>query len=153
MANTYTQLYIHFVFAIQNRLKLINAKWENDLYKYINGIIEKQGHKLYQINGMSDHIHILISMNPKQSPSELMYNVKRSSSLWINEQKYCQGKFTWQESFGAFTVDKSQLNNKIKYIENQKNHHSKTTFREEYLLFLKENEIEFKEEYTFHDIE
>jgi putative transposase len=153
MANTYTQLYIHYVFAVQNRLCLINSKWEEDLYKYINGIIEQQGHKLYVINGASDHLHILISMNPKQAPSDLMFNVKRSSSLWINENKLTQGKFSWQEGFGAFSIGKTQIKSKIAYIENQKEHHRKTSFREEYIKFLIEFEVEFDERYIFKSIE
>ncbi|MDD3858961.1 MAG: IS200/IS605 family transposase [Bacteroidales bacterium] len=153
MANTYTQLYVHFVFAVQNRLCLISEKWEESLYKYINGIIEQQGHKLYIINGVQDHLHILISMNPKQAPSDLMYNVKRSSSLWINDNKLTHGKFSWQEGFGAFSLGKSQLKSKISYIENQKEHHKRTSFREEYLKFLKEYEVEFDERYIFKPIE
>ena len=81
MANTYTQLYVHYVFAVQDRLCLINNKWQDNLYKYLSGFIDQQGHKLYVINGMNDHIHILISMTPKQAPSDLMYHLKRSSSL------------------------------------------------------------------------
>jgi REP element-mobilizing transposase RayT len=116
MANTYTQLYIHYVFSVQNRLSLINKKWQDDLYKYMTGIIIQQGHKLYVINGMNDHVHALISMNPKQAPSDLMYHLKRSSSLWINENKLSVGKFSWQEGFGAFSLGKPQLAEKIKYI-------------------------------------
>jgi len=93
MANTYTQLYIHYVFAVQNRVSLIQENWQSDLYKYINGIVTQQEHKLFAINGMAEHIHILISMNPRQAPSDLMYQIKRSSSLWINQGKLCPGKF------------------------------------------------------------
>jgi len=132
---------------------LIHNKWQNDLYKYINGIIEQQGHKLYVINGMPDHIHILISMSPKQAPSDLMYHIKRSSSLWINNNKLSIGKFSWQEGFGAFSLGKSQLRDKIMYIENQQEHHSKRSFQEEYLQFLKENDIDFDERYIFKPAE
>lgn len=153
MPNTYTQLFIHYVFAVQNRMSLINELWRADLYKYINGIIEQQGHKLYIINGIPDHIHLLISMNPKQAPSDLMYHIKRSSSLWINQNKLVKGKFAWQEGFGAFTLGKSQLPQKIEYIKNQKEHHKKCTFIEEYLEFLKEYEIEFDERYIFKPLD
>lgn len=153
MANTYTQLYIHYVFAVQNRLCLIHKKWQNDLYKYINGITEQQGHKLYIINGMPDHIHILISMTPKQSPSDLIYHIKRSSSLWINQNKLSLGKFSWQDGFGAFSLGKSQLNEKIRYIENQQEHHRVISFNDEYLHFLKEYEVDFDERYVFKSIE
>ena len=153
MANTFTQLYVHFVFAVQNRLCLINEKWQEDLYKYMSGIIEQQGHKLYVINGMSDHIHILISMSPKQAPSDLMYHLKRSSSLWINQNNLSIGKFSWQEGFGAFSLGKSQLPEKIIYIKEQQQHHMKTSFREEYLQFLLENDVEYDERYIFKLIE
>jgi REP element-mobilizing transposase RayT len=153
MANTYNQLYIHFVFAVQNRMCLIHVKWKNDLYKYINGIIEQQGHKLFAINGMPDHIHILISMSPKQAPSDLMYHIKRSSSLWINQNRLSIGKFSWQEGFGAFSLGKSQLRDKIQYIENQQDHHRKRSFQDEYLQFLKENDIDFDERYIFKPAE
>jgi REP element-mobilizing transposase RayT len=153
MANTYTQLYVHYVFAVQDRLCLINNKWQDSLYKYMSGIIDQQGHKLYVIKGMNDHIHILISMTPKQAPSDLMYHLKRSSSLWINQNRLSVGKFSWQEGFGAFSLGKSQLPEKIKYIEGQRQHHMKVSFREEYLQFLKENEIEYDERYIFKSIE
>ncbi|MBC8319354.1 MAG: IS200/IS605 family transposase [Bacteroidetes bacterium] len=153
MANTYTQLYVHYVFAVQDRLCLINNKWQDNLYRYMSGIIDQQGHKLYVINGMNDHIHLLISMTPKQAPSDLMYHLKRSSSLWINQSRLSVGKFSWQEGFGAFSLGKSQLQEKIKYIEEQQQHHMKESFREEYLQFLKENDIEFDDRYIFKPIE
>ena len=145
MANTYTQIYIHYVFAVQNRLSLIQSKWKNDLYKYITGIVEQQGHKLLQIGGMSDHVHALVSMSPKQSLSDLMFHVKRSSSLWINENRFVMGKFSWQEGFGAFSYGKSQIPNVATYIENQEQHHKKRNFTEEYLELLKLFEIEYDE--------
>ena len=153
MANTYTQIYIHYVFAVQNRLSLIQSKWKNDLYKYITGIVEQQGHKLLQIGGMSDHVHALVSMSPKQSPSDLMFHVKRSSSLWINENRFVIGKFSWQEGFGAFSYGKSQIPNVANYIENQEIRHKKRNFMEEYLELLKLFEIEYDERYVFKSIE
>ena len=152
MPNTYTQLYIHYVFAVQNRISLINEKWQSMLFKYMCEITEQQGHKLYTINGMPDHVHALISLNPKQSPSDFMYHIKRSSSLWINENKLVRGKFSWQEGFGAFSYGKTQIPVIAAYIENQKQHHQKQTFQEEYLKFLKLFEIEFDEKYIFKPI-
>ena len=153
MPNTYTQLYIHYVFAVQNRLSLIQDSWQTQLYKYMNGVIENQGHKLFTINGMPDHVHILISMNPKQAPSDLMYHIKRSSSLWINENKYVSGKFSWQEGFGAFSYGKSQIPTIAHYIENQQNHHRKKTFLDEYLEFLQAFEIQYDARYIFKPVE
>jgi REP element-mobilizing transposase RayT len=153
MANTYTQLYVHYVFAVQNRQTLIRENWQTDLYKYMNGIIEQQGHKPFAINGMPDHVHVLVSMNPTQAPSDLMYHVKRSSSLWINENKYVAGKFSWQEGFGAFSYGKSQIAKICQYIENQQKHHTKKTFYVEYLAFLKLFDIDYDERYVFKPIE
>ncbi len=153
MANTYTQIYIHYVFAVQNRKSLISPKWENELYKYITGIVQKYEHKLLIVNGVQDHLHILVRMSPKQSSSDLMYNVKRSSSMWINDNKLVQHKFNWQEGFGGFSVSNNEVASKIKYIENQKSHHKKSTFKEEYKQFLKENNIDYEEKYIFKDPE
>jgi len=103
----------------------------------MSGIIGKHENKLFSLNGMQDHVHILIIMNPKQSPSDLMYHVKRGSSLWINDKKLCSGKFSWQEGFGAFSYGKSQIPMIAHYLENQQQHHKKQTFIEEYIDFLK----------------
>ena len=153
MANTYSQIYIHYVFAVQNRLSMIQSKWENDLHKYMTRIVEQQGHKLLQIGGMPDHIHALVSMSPKQSSSDLMFHVKRSSSLWINDNRFVMGKFSWQEGFGAFSYGRSQISNVINYIENQEIHHKKRNFMEEYLELLKLFEIEYDERYVFKPVE
>ena len=153
MPNTYTQIYIHYVFAVQNRKSLIDEKWKTELYKYMNGIIVQQGHKLFAINGIPDHVHVLVSMNPIQASSDLMYHLKRSSSLWINENKLVPGKFSWQEGFGAFSYGKSQIPRIVTYIDNQVNHHKKKSFLKEYLEFLKLYEIEYDERYIFKSIE
>jgi len=153
MSNTYTQIYIHYVFAVQNRFGLIQHRWRDELYKYMTGTITNKGHKLLQIGGMSDHIHALVSMSPKQSPSDLMADIKRSSSLWINNKHLAMGKFSWQEGFGAFSYGKSQIPNIAHYIENQERHHKKRTFMEEYLEFLRLFEIEYDERYVFKPIE
>ncbi|MDR0834223.1 MAG: IS200/IS605 family transposase [Candidatus Symbiothrix sp.] len=153
MANTYTQIYIHYVFAVQNRIGLIQNRWRDDLYKYMNGIIANNGHKLFAIGGMPDHVHALVSMSPKQAVSDLMADVKRSSSLWINNHRLVMGKFSWQEGFGAFSYGKSQISNIANYIETQEQHHGKRTFKEEYLEFLKLFEIEYDERYVFKSIE
>ena len=153
MANTYSQIYLHFVFAVQNRISLIKFPWQEDLYKYMSGIVSKAGHKAYIINGMEDHVHVLVSMDPKQAPSDLMHDVKRSSSLWINEHHFTPGKFSWQEGFGAFSYGKSQVHDIASYIEEQKRHHQKRTFIEEYIQFLKLFEIEYDERYIYKAIE
>jgi len=101
---------------------------------------------------MQDHIHVLVSMNPVQAPSDLMFNVKRSSSLWINQNKYVPGKFSWQEGFGAFSYGKVQIPVIAKYIENQEDHHTRQVFFDEYLDLLKEYDIAYDEKYVFKPI-
>jgi putative transposase len=152
MANTYTQLHIHFVFAVKHRFGLINNKWKEDLYKYMTGIIQNYGHKLLSINGMPDHVHILIGLRPTQSISDLMKETKQFSSKWINDNRLVQGKFEWQEGYGAFSYSKSQVSSVINYIENQEKHHSKKTFLEEYREMLEKFKIDFDEKYIFKEL-
>ena len=116
MANTYTQIHIQAVFAVQNRQSLINKQWNNELYKYITGIVQSYDHKILQINGMPDHIHMLFGMRPVQSISDLMKQVKQDSSKWINQKELVNGRFLWQAGYGAFSYSKSQLPRVIKYI-------------------------------------
>ena len=153
MANTYTQIHIHVVFAVQNRLSLINKTWQNRLYQYIISIIQNHGHKVLSIGGMSDHIHILFGFRPTQSLSALMQNVKRDSSEWINENRFVMGKFSWQEGYGGFSYSKSQISQVANYIENQEIHHSKRTFLEEYRKILSDFGLEYDEKYIFKEIE
>ena len=153
MPNTYTQIHIHFVFAVKYRLGLIGKSWKDELYKYITGIIQNNGHKLLIINGMPDHIHMLIGLDPKQSISDLMKDVKQNSSLWINKNKFVDGHFEWQEGYGAFANSKSQVGQVINYIKNQEGHHTQKTFREEYIDFLQKFEVDYDEKYIFKDLE
>jgi len=153
MANTYTQIFIHTVFTVQNRLSLIMPEWEKQLYKYITGIIQNNGHKMIIINGMPDHVHIFFGLNPVQSLSNLMQDIKGDSSRWINNNKLVKGRFSWQEGYGAFSYSKSQVPNVIEYIRKQKEHHRKRTFLEEYEEFLKLYEIDFDRKYIFKPID
>lgn len=152
MANTYSQLYIQIVFAVKGRQNLISKNNKDEIYKYITGIITNHKQKLIVINGMPDHIHILVGIKPDISLSNLVRDIKSNSSKFINEQKWINGKFEWQTGFGAFSYGHSQLANVIKYIENQEEHHKTKTFREEYIAFLKLFNIDFKNEYLFDDI-
>ncbi len=149
MANTYTQIHLQIVFAVKYRNRLIHRSWKNKLYKYLTGIVQNNGHKLLGINGMPDHIHLLIGMRPTQSLSDLMQDVKRCSSKWINKSKLVQGKFAWQEGYGAFSYSKSDLTNVIEYIENQEIHHRQISFKEEYIKLLNSFEVLFEEKYIF----
>ena len=153
MANTYTQLYVHVVFAVKGRTNLISKKWKEELYKYITGIITNKNQKLMIINGMPDHIHLLIGFKPDCSLSDLVRDIKANSSKFINEKKFIPGNFEWQTGFGAFTVGQSQIEKVINYILTQEEHHKKKTFREEYIEFLNAYQIDFKTEYIFDDID
>ena len=151
MANTYTQIHIQFVFAIKHRDGLILSSFKEELYQYIAGIIKYHNHKLLAINGMPDHIHILIGMRPTQSISDLLQDIKGNSSKWINENKFLKIKFEWQEGYGAFSYSKSHINAVIDYIKNQEQHHSVKSFREEYLEFLTLFEVDYDERYIFKE--
>ena len=149
MANTYTQIYIQIVFAVQGRYTLIDKKHKEELHKYITGIIRKRGQKLLAINCMPNHTHIFIGMKPAISLSDLVRDIKSISSGFINKNDWMRSNFNWQEGFGAFSYGHSQLTDVIQYIKNQEEHHRKKTFREEYLEFLKKFRIEYKDKYLF----
>jgi putative transposase len=149
MANTYTQMYIQIVFAVKRRQNLIQKNWKDELYKYICGIVNGKGQKVYAIGGVEDHIHILVSIKPNISISDLVRDIKANSSKWINENEFVRGKFQWQEGFGAFSYAQSQLDNVIAYINNQEQHHQKKTFKDEYLTLLQKFDIEYDEKYLF----
>lgn len=149
MANTYTQLYLHLVFAIKNRNALIKKSWGIELEKYITGIIQNHKHKLLAIGTMPDHIHIFIGYNVNQLVPDLVEEIKTSSNAWVKLNKFSEYKFEWQKGYGAFSHSRSQLDVVVKYVLSQELHHTKKSFREEYLEILQKNEIEFKEEYAF----
>lgn len=153
MANTYTQIHIHIICAVQNRSSLINPLWEGELYKYITGVIQNRNHKLLQINGMPDHIHLLIGMRPTQSLSELMKIIKGESAKWINKKRLIKGRFSWQAGYGAFSYSKSQTPTLISYIQNQKEHHRRKTLTEEYLDFLNAFKVEYDERFVLKSVE
>ena len=152
MANTYTQIHIQVVFTVQNRESLIRDEWKEELYKYLTGIIQKKGHKVLQINGMPDHIHILIGLRPIESISQVMKTVKGESSTWINNRGFVKGRFSWQEGYGAFSYSRSEVPAVISYIQNQEKHHQKTGFIEEYKKMLEEFEIDFNDIYIFTEV-
>lgn len=153
MANTYTQIHFHTVFAVRNRQSLISKTWETELYKYITGILQNKGHKLLQINGMPDHIHILFGMRPTEALSDLMKDVKQSSSRWINKSNLSRGKFSWQEGYGAFSQSKKEIPEVASYIQNQEQHHKERTFSEEYIDLLQAHGIEYDIQYLFSPID
>jgi putative transposase len=149
MPNTYSQIYIQIVFAVQGRQNLIPNQKREELQKYLTGIIQKREQILLSIYSMPDHTHLLVGLKPNISISDLVRDIKAGSSKFINDNHWVKGKFNWQEGFGAFSYSKSQIDNVIKYILNQTEHHKKKTFKEEYIEFLKKFAIEYDEKYLF----
>jgi len=153
MPNTYSQIYIQIVFAVKGRQNLIPNQKREELQKFITGIVKKREQKLLSIYSMPDHIHLLIGLKPSISISDLVRDIKAGSSKFINDNHWLKGKFNWQEGFGAFSYSRSQIDNVIKYIVNQREHHKKKTFKEEYIEFLKRFAIEYDEKYLFEWVE
>ena len=151
--STYSQIYIQIVFAVKNRKALISASWDEELYKYITGIVQNKGQKMLAINGVADHIHILIGMKPTCCLSDLVREVKKASNAFIKEKNFTPYKFEWQEGFGAFSYSHSALDNVIAYVNNQKEHHRKNSFKEEYKDFLIKFKVEHQDKYLFKWLE
>jgi REP element-mobilizing transposase RayT len=149
MANTYTQIYIHIVFAVEGRQNLIQPEHNDELQKYITGIVSGQKQKMITINNMPDHLHLLVGLKPDLALSELVRDVKANSSKFINEKRWVAGRFSWQEGFGAFSYSRSQLGAVIRYIENQQKHHAKKSFREEYVELLEKFSVDYDQRYIF----
>lgn len=153
MPNTYSQIYIQIIFAVKGRQNLIAKQHRERLHKYITGIIQRREQKALAIFSMPDHTHLLIGLKPSIAISDLVRDVKSGSSKFINDNNWIPSKFNWQEGFGAFSYSKSQLDNVIKYILNQKEHHKKKTFKDEYISFLRNFEVDYNEHYLFEWLE
>ena len=153
MANTYTQIYIHIVFAMEHRQNLISNEYKDDLHKYITGIVTNKKQKVIQINSMPDHIHILIGIDPNVAISELVQTIKANSSRFINKKQWTVGRFNWQEGFAAFSYSHSQLDGVADYIKNQETRHAHKSFREEYIEILKRFNVDYDERYIFDSID
>lgn len=153
MSGTFSQIYIQVVFAVKGRGNLIQKEWKDELQKYIAGIIKNKEQKTIIINGMFDHIYAFIGLRPSMPISDLVRDIKNNSSNFINERKLVKGKFSWQEGYGAFSYSHSHIENVYNYILNQEKHHHKTTFREEYIDFLKKFQVDYNEKYLFDWIE
>jgi putative transposase len=148
-SGTYTQIYIHLVFAVKNRESVLIPSIQEEVFKFIAGTINSMKHKSLAVNGMTDHIHCFLGLYPMQSISELVKEVKRSSTNLINQNKWLPGKFEWQTGFGGFSYSRSQIDSVIKYIVDQKIHHKKQTFKDEYFGFLKKFQVEYNPDFLF----
>ena len=149
MPGTYSQIYIHVIFAVKGRTSLIQPEWEERLFQYITGIVQNKEQKMLAINGISNHIHFLIGMKPSCCLADLVREIKKSSNEFIKENRFSKFKFNWQEGYGAFSYSHSQIGSVITYIQNQKNHHKKSSFRNEYINFLDKFNIQFEERFLF----
>lgn len=153
MADTYTQIYIQFVFAVQNRTSLIRPEWEEELYKYNTGIVQNKSHKMIAINGMPDHLHMFVGFRPVDHISEFIKVVKGESSKWIKNRDYVNGRFRWQAGYGAFSYSRSHIDRVYHYIMNQKKHHQTRSFLEEYTELLKKFDVDFNDRYIFKSVD
>ncbi len=153
MANTYSQLYVHVVFAVESRAAVLPVGRKEELHKFITGIVKNRGQKLIVINSMPDHVHILVGQKPDVALSDLVRDIKAGSSKFISERGWVAGRFSWQEGFGAFSYSHSQLQNVIRYIQNQEQHHRKSTFREEYVEMLEKFRVDYDDRYIFKPVE
>ena len=150
--SSYSQIYLHFVIAVKFREALLHPLQQKEVFPFISGLINSMGHKSYAVNGMHDHVHLFMSFNPKEAPSETIKEIKRASTNFINSKQWFPGKFQWQSGYGCFSYSKSQIDTVVKSIRNQKQHHSKKSFREEYISFLQKFGVEYDDRYLFEFI-
>jgi putative transposase len=151
--NIYSQIYIQLVFAVKYREALLKKEYRFRVFEFMSGTLTHMKHKSLIINGISNHVHVFYGMNPAISISDTVHELKRASSLFINENKVCNSRFAWQEGYGGFSYSKSQIKDVYDYINNQEMHHKKKSFREEYMDFLKKFEIEYNERFLFDFLE
>jgi REP element-mobilizing transposase RayT len=153
LANTYTQIYIQVVFAVQGRQNLIHPERKEELQKYLTGIVTRQGQKLISIHCMPDHTHVVIGLKPNIALSDLVGDLKTGSTNHINENRWVPGRFSWQQGFGAFSYSHSQLGAVVDYIRDQETHHARKSFRQEYLAFLEKYQIAHEERFIFKPLD
>jgi REP element-mobilizing transposase RayT len=152
MANTFTQLHIHVVFAVKYRAAVISEIWEQRLHAYITGIVQKNGHKLLAINSVPDHMHVLIGLSPQQSISVMMRLIKGDSAEFINKNKLTKFSFRWQEGYGAFSISHNDIDRIVNYIHSQKTHHQKKSLSDEYTHMLKQHNLPYDNKYIFQQL-
>lgn len=150
MANTFSQIYLQFVFAVKQRESLIPKIHKEDLHKYITGLVQNRNAKMIAVHSMPDHTHLVVGFKPgSMMISDFVKEIKVESNEFINTQKWMKKRFNWQLGYGVFSYSHSHIDRVAKYVLNQEKHHKKRTFREEYLLLLKKFEIPFDEKYLF----
>ena len=153
MANTFSQIYLQFVFAVQGRQSLIKKENKEELHKYMTGLVQARKAKMLAVHCMPDHTHLFVGFKPSVLISDFVKEIKVQSNEFIRDKKWINGSFNWQEGYGVFSYGHSQINSVCKYVLNQETHHKKKTFREEYYEFLKKFSVSFEEQYLFEWIE
>jgi len=153
MANTYSQIYLQFVFAVKHRQSLIAKENKEELHKYITGLVQNRKAKMLAVHCMPDHIHLFVGFKPTILISDFVKEVKVESNEFINGKKWLRQKFSWQEGYGVFSYSHSHIDAVIKYIMNQEIHHQKKTFKHEYHELLEKFEVPFEERYLFEFVE
>ncbi|MGE5351124.1 MAG: IS200/IS605 family transposase [Acidobacteriota bacterium] len=148
MADTFSQVYLHIVFAVRHRDHLIRPSFSEELQKYMTGIVKRHGCKVLAIKAMADHVHLFISYVPGSSVSDMVREVKAYSSEFIKKKNWLSG-FSWQQGYGVFSYSRSQISQVIQYIQNQEEHHRHKSFREEYMKILKDFAVEMKNKEVF----
>jgi REP element-mobilizing transposase RayT len=149
MADVFSQVYIQTVFAVKNRQALIMPEWEDELHKYISGVVEHRGHKTLAIGGMPDHLHLFVGLKPSEAISDLVREIKKSSNEFIKAKRFIPFSFEWQTGYGAFSYSRSHMDAVCKYILNQKEHHSKRSFEEEFMKILLDFDVEIGKKQIF----
>ena len=149
MAGTFSQIYIQYVFAVKGRENLLQKPWREEVFKYMAGIIKGKNQKPIIVNGVADHVHVFVGLKPAMSISDLVRDIKNNSSNFINEQKFINGTFSWQEGYGAFSYSHSQIPDVVQYINTQEEHHRMSSFKDEYLNLLEKYEVDYDHRYLF----
>jgi putative transposase len=153
MANTFSQIYLQFVFAVQGRQNLITKENKEELHKYITSLVQARKAKMLAIHCMPDHVHLFVGFKPSVLISDFIKEIKIQSNEFIRSKKWVKGTFSWQQGYGVFSYGHSQISTVCNYISNQEEHHRKRTFKDEYLDFLEKFAIPFEEQYLFKWIE
>ena len=153
MANTFSQIYLQFVFAVKHRQSLIAREYKEELHKYVTGLVQNRKAKMLAVHCMPDHIHLFVGFKPVVLISDFVKEIKVESNEFINNKNWIKGKFSWQEGYGAFSYSHSHIDAVVKYVLNQEKHHQKKTFKQEYHQLLEKFEIPFEEKYLFDFIE
>lgn len=149
MPNTFSQIYLQFVFAVKHRQNLIPAAHKEELHKYITGLVQNRKAKMLAVHCMPDHTHLFVGFKPTVLIADFVKEIKVESNEFINDKKWMNSKFSWQEGYGVFSYSHSHIDSVVKYVLNQEQHHRKKTFRQEYVDFLQKFEIPFEERFLF----